>query len=177
MAGGRMKLIVGVVVAAVVVAALAIGLTRGGDTRIETAGPSLDGTAKAPAIRGKDLKTGRLIDLAAYRGKPVFINVWASWCLPCRKEAPQILRFTKEHPEVVMLGVNTNNLRADARTFNAQAGWTHPSIYDPNGAVGLDQLKVANLPATIYIDANGIERGRTRGPVTYEDLASAAARI
>ena len=175
----RVKLIVGGAVGAVLVAALAVGLTRGGgDTaRLATDGPSLTGTAPAPTVKGRDLVTGAPIDLASYKGKPVFINVWASWCGPCRKEAPEILRFTKEHPEVVFLGVDVNEPRSRGRAFNAEAGWTHPSIFDPGGDVGVDRLKVANLPNTIYIDAKGKLRGRTEGPVTFDDLVSVARRI
>ena len=61
-------------------------------------------------------------------------------------------------------------------TIEAMAA-THPSIYDPGGVVGVDRLKVAQLPATIYVDAKGVMRGRTQGPVTYDDLADVAARI
>jgi cytochrome c biogenesis protein CcmG, thiol:disulfide interchange protein DsbE len=178
-ASNRVKVIVGVAAAAVLAAGLAVGLSRGGGSsdKLAANGPSLTGTTPAPKVTGTDLVTGAPIDLASYRGRPVFINAWASWCLPCRKEAPQILRFTKDHPEVVMLGVNMNDARANGRRFNADAGWTHPSIFDPNGAVGVDALKVAQLPATIYVDAKGVMRGRTQGPVTYDDLAGVAARL
>ena len=77
----------------------------------------------------------------------------------------------------MFLGVNLNDDKANATKFNADVGWTHASIYDPNGKVGFDTLKVTTLPATIYIDAQGIERGRTQGVVTYEDLVSVQQRL
>ena len=176
---GRPKLILSGLVGIVVVAGLIMGLTRGDDaaTKLTSGGPALQGTSPIPTVTGPALAGGTRIDVAAFRGKTVFINAWASWCGPCRDEAPDILRFTKEHPDVVFLGVNLNDDKANATKFNAEVGWTHASIYDPSGKVGFDTLKVTTLPATIYIDAKGIERGRTQGAVTYDDLVSVQQRL
>jgi len=173
------KIVAACVVAAVVAAGLIAGLARerGGTPTIATGGPSLTGTAPAPAVSGPELQSGERLTLAEFRGKPVFINVWASWCGPCREEAPDIKRFTEERSDVVMLGLNMNDTRRNARAFNAHAGWAHPSIFDPGGTVGVDLLKVSNLPVTFYVDAQGRIRGQTLGPVTYADLVSAADRI
>jgi cytochrome c biogenesis protein CcmG/thiol:disulfide interchange protein DsbE len=175
----RWKIVTGCVVAAVVVAGLVVGLTRDGDAspKIVSGGPALTGTAQAPNFAGPDLVTGKRVTLAGYRGKPVFINVWASWCGPCREEAPDLKRFTEDRSDVVMIGVNLNDVRRAARAFSAEVGWTYPSIFDPVGAVGFDALKVTTQPTTIYVDAQGRLRGRTVGPVTYADLISAADRI
>ena len=175
----RWKVVAGCAVAAVIAAALVVGLTRdsGGSPTIISGGPDLDGTANAPAVAGPNLVTGKRLSLADYRGKPVFINYWASWCGPCRKEAPEIKRFTQERSDVVMIGVNINDVRKTAQAFNATSGWTHPSIFDPGGHAGTYALRVLNLPATFYIDAQGRVRGRTDGPVTYADLVSVADRI
>lgn len=181
MALGRPKLILSGVVGAVIVAGLILGLTRGGgdDTaaQLRSGGPSLDSSEPLPTVAGPSLTGEGPIDVASFRGKKVIINAWASWCGPCREEAPDIKRFTEDRTDVVFLGVNLNDDRANARDFNAEAGWTHASIYDPNGTVGFDTLKVTQLPATLYVDAKGNLRGRTQGPVTYEDLVSAADRL
>ncbi len=179
MGHGRPKLILSGLVGVVVIVGLIVGLTRGDDAppKLKSGGPTLAGTVAVPTVTGPALAGGTDIDLAAFRGNTVFINAWASWCGPCRDEAPDILRFTKEHPDVVFLGVNLNDDKANATKFNADVGWTHASIYDPNGKVGFDTLKVTTLPATIYIDATGIERGRTQGAVTYEDLVSVQQRL
>lgn len=175
----RAWMVVGTVVGALLVAGLVVGLTRGdGDVpALATGGPSLDGTAPAPKVSGVDVVTGAPVDLASYLGKPVFVNLWASWCGPCREEAPDILRFTKDRPDVAFIGIDLNDTRANGRAFAAETGWTHPSIFDPGGRVGFDTLKVATLPATLYIDAQGRVRGRTQGTVTYEDLVGVADRI
>jgi cytochrome c biogenesis protein CcmG/thiol:disulfide interchange protein DsbE len=173
------KLIVGCALAAVVAVGLIVGLTREGEgtPTIVSEGPSLTGTEPAPPVAGPELLTGERLTLAQFRGKPVFINVWASWCGPCREEAPDLKRFSQERPDVVLIGLNMNDTRRNGRTFDAQAGWTHPSIFDPGGRVGVDMLKVSNLPVTFYVDARGRLRGQTPGPVTYADLVSAADRI
>jgi thiol-disulfide isomerase/thioredoxin len=178
----RWKLVLSGLVGVVVVAGIAVGLVRGGgdgdaSPALVRGGPSLAGTTPAPAVSGPGLSDGARIDLASFRGTPVIVNAWASWCGPCREEAPDIKRFTRERTDVAFLGVNLNDDRSNARKFNAEAGWIHPSIYDPDGKVGFDTLKVTQLPATIYIDANGVIRGRTQGPVTYQDLVSVADRI
>ena len=175
----RWKVVAGCAVAAVVAAGLVVGLTRegGGSPKIVSGEPELGGTTPAPVVAGPDLVTGKRFALADFRGKPVFINVWASWCGPCREEAPEIKRFTRERSDVVMMGVNLNDVRRTAQAFSAKVGWTHPSIFDPGGTVGVDALKVTTLPATFYVDAQGRLRGRTAGPVTYADLISAADRI
>jgi cytochrome c biogenesis protein CcmG/thiol:disulfide interchange protein DsbE len=173
------KIIASCAVAAVVALGLIVGLTREGNgtPTIASEGPALTGTAAAPAVAGPDLLTGKRLTLAEFRGRPVFINVWASWCGPCREEAPDLKRFSQERSDVVMIGLNMNDVRRSARAFNTDVGWTYPSIFDPGGTVGVDMLKVGTLPATYYVDAQGRLRGRTIGPVTYTDLVSVADRI
>ncbi len=135
--------------------------SRQAGTRIETGGPSLDGTAKAPAIRGKDLKTGRLIDLAAYRGKPVFINVWASWCLPCRAETPALERTYRQYKDagVVILGVNLTNqdLVSEVEAFVQEFSLTYPILLDRDGQVG-NLYQIQGIPTTFFIDREGVIR-------------------
>ena len=180
MGHGRPKLIISGLVGVVVITGLIVGLTRSNDeadNKLTTGGPRLTGTVRAATIKGPALAGGGSIDVAAFAGKTVIVNAWASWCGPCREEAPDIVRFTKEHPEVVVVGVNLNDDKSNATKFNAEAGWTHASIYDPNGRVGFDSLKVTTMPTTIYIDKAGIERGRTQGLITYEDLVSVQQRL
>lgn len=177
MAFGRPKLILSGLVGVTVIGGLILGLTRDDAPKLREGGPPLSGTAPAALISGPSLSGGSKLDLASYKGKTVIVNAWASWCGPCRNEAPAIVRFAKEHPDVVVLGVNLNDDKGNATTFNTEAGWTHPSIYDPNGKVGFDKLKVTTMPTTVYVDKNGVERGRTQGEITYEDLVSVAKRL
>lgn len=109
-----------------------------------------DGTP-APDLAGEDPITGKRVELAAFQGKPVVINVWASWCPGCNDEAVALREFAAAHPEVVVLGLDFQDTVAGAKAFYRKWGWTHPSIYDVAGtqtaAIGL-----VGLPTTYFLD-------------------------
>src|SRR2546423_9550282 len=91
---------------------------------------------KAPPLPPTPL-TGRAISLADLRGKPALINFWASWCGPCRKEAPELRRFSRTlHGSARLVGVDYTDDVASARAFARQAGWGYPLLRDPNGTYG-----------------------------------------
>jgi len=103
------------------------------------------------SISGTDPITGDTVDLDDYRGKPVVINVWASWCPGCNEEAVDLRRFAEMHPEAQLIGIDTEDSAGDARAFYARWGWTHPSVFDPNGAIAAD-LGLRGLPSTFFLD-------------------------
>ncbi|MBA2537568.1 MAG: TlpA family protein disulfide reductase [Actinobacteria bacterium] len=109
-----------------------------------------DGTA-APDLAGEDPVTGKHVDLAEFRGKPVVINVWASWCPGCNEEAVALREFAAAHPEAVVLGLDFQDTVEGAKAFYRKWGWSHPSIYDVAGtktaAIGL-----VGLPTTYFLD-------------------------
>jgi cytochrome c biogenesis protein CcmG/thiol:disulfide interchange protein DsbE len=158
-----------------VAAVLAIGLMRGDDGL--SAPIALDQTAPLPKITGKDLVTGRTIDLATYRGKPLFINAWAEWCIECREEAPVLKRFAAAHPEIAVVGIVGNSARDRAITVNRDLGWPWPSIFDPNGMVVLTTLELQNYPSTLFVDAKGVLRGMKRGVVSEDELSDVVKRL
>lgn len=121
----------------------------------------------APTVQGKTLD-GSPIDLADYRGKPVVLNFWASWCVPCRREIPAIAAFAKDHPELQVIGVNYQDNMDDANAFVQEFGVTWPSIID-DGSIG-KQFAVPGLPATFLIDADGQVVDRALGEVTKQLL-------
>ncbi|MBA3329695.1 MAG: TlpA family protein disulfide reductase [Actinobacteria bacterium] len=81
--------------------------------------PAVAATAATPAppVAGIDPVTGRNVSLADYAGKPVVINVWASWCPPCHAEAADLARFARAHPEVQLLGIDILDTKEGARDF------------------------------------------------------------
>ena len=132
----------------------------------------LDAGKPAPAIDGDNLDGSGKLALASFRGKPVVVNFWASWCGPCRSEAPQLVQFAQAHPDVQMLSVNSADLsHRDAVDFARKARWTWPSVYDPAGTFQ-HEYGVGGLPATFVIDASGNLRARKLGGTTAQELDS-----
>ncbi len=172
----RRTVIIGVIVAALLGSALMAGILRMGDD-VDFAPVHLDGTDPAPEVAGKNLMTGQPLALSDFRGTPVVINVWAEWCLPCREEAPALREFAARHPDVAMLGIGSETEHPIAQRFNTEMGWTYPSIYDAGNRIAMGVLKIGTFPATYYVDADGIMRGKTAGPVTLEQLEDVARRL
>jgi len=106
--------------------------------------------------------TGEPVSLAAFVGKPVVINVWASWCTGCREEGEDLRRFAERHPEAQLIGLDTQDGAADAKAFYREVGWSHPSIHDPNGRKAA-KLGLQGLPTTIFLDAQHREVARIVG--------------
>jgi cytochrome c biogenesis protein CcmG/thiol:disulfide interchange protein DsbE len=119
------------------------------------------------ALRGKP------VTLSQLRGKPALINFWASWCEPCRKEAPELQRFSRSlHGEAALVGVDYTDDAPSARAFASKAGWRYPLLRDPNGTYG-DRYGLNGLPATAVLDAKGKIVTVLKGPQTAATLRSA----
>ena len=97
--------------------------------------------------------------IARQRGTPVLVNIWASWCGPCRQEAPFLAAANRTYGDRVrFVGVDILDERGSARDFIRASGWTYPSVYDPSGAIR-DALGVIGQPATLFYDADGTGGG------------------
>ena len=133
----------------------------------------------APVLTGQTLD-GKTWTLSDQLGKVVVLNVWGSWCPPCRKEAPDLVAASKElGPSVQFIGLNTRDLdKAQAKKFVQEFGVPFPSIYDPNGKALLrfrGQISPAAIPTTLVIDKNGKVAGRVLGEVTKQTLLGMVA--
>ena len=94
--------------------------------------------------------------LRALRGHPVVVNVWASWCEPCRMEFPYLQRLSAKYGKrVAFVGVDTNDNDAAARTFLAGLPLPYPSYTDPNEDIAQSVGATVGLPDTAYYDASG----------------------
>ena len=96
------------------------------------------------------------VRLSELRGKVVVLNFWASWCIPCKKEAPYLETVWQENRRrgVVVLGVDAKDFRVDARRFARRFGLTFPLAYDGPGDT-LDDFGVTGFPETFVLDRQG----------------------
>ncbi len=100
--------------------------------------------------------SGKTVNLSDYRGHPVLVNLWASWCPPCRAEMPTLIQFYKQHQGegLVLLAVNSTDSADAARQFVQQAQMPFPVLYDPEGQVERT-MGVDGLPSSFLFDRTG----------------------
>lgn len=111
--------------------------------------------------------------LPGLRGKPALINFWASWCEPCRKEAPELARFDRTLGGAGRLvGVDYTDQSGAGREFVRQYGWKFPILEDPDGVYGA-RYRFTGLPTTVVLNAKGEIVETLRGPQTAADLRQA----
>jgi len=127
-----------------------------------------------PALRGSTLD-GLPFDLADLRGHVVVLNVWASWCGPCRAESPSLSRASKAtyHLGVRFVGIDTRDQASAAQAFRRAFGITYPSVVDTDGQLMLAFAKVipiSAIPSTLVIDSSGHITARVIGPIDYTTL-------
>jgi len=161
-------------IAAVLVLLLGIGLLRG-------SGGQVDGPLVGKAAPDFSLLTldGGTISLASLRGRPVVLNFWASWCVPCRQEAP-ILRDLSEQQSangLAVVGVvfSDKNLKA-VRSFIQEYALAYPSLLDPKLDTSI-AYGVSGVPETFFIDRQGMVRAYIQGVLTRERLQPSLRRI
>jgi len=109
-------------------------------------------------------------------GTPVVVNVWASWCEPCKTETPLLVRAAQEDPDVQFLGVDVKDSRGGAASFLGSFGVTYPSLFDPPGAIETE-LSLLGPPATFFYDANGRQVARSLGLLSQGALDAGLAQI
>jgi cytochrome c biogenesis protein CcmG/thiol:disulfide interchange protein DsbE len=111
-------------------------------------------------------------EIADYRGRWVLVNFWASWCGPCRSEAPALEGFHRRHARdrFTALGINLDDTTDDARAFVARYGLTYPQLRDGDGRERRDAFGMTGFPESFVVDPDGKLALIRRGPVDEEYL-------
>mgnify|MGYP000867875833 CR=1 FL=1 len=123
---------------------------------------------KAPELSGMTL-TG--VNYTREPGKVAVVNVWASWCSPCRAEAPTLVALSEKYPDVQFIGILTRDNPVNAEAFSRKRGTPYPTLIDDSILIGFSKSLPANaIPTTVIIDRNGKVASRVSGVVTVASL-------
>jgi cytochrome c biogenesis protein CcmG/thiol:disulfide interchange protein DsbE len=163
----RTVLIVGTVITAALVTILYFAL--GNDPqRIDS---PLVGRS-APDFALKAVGSGETIDLSRYRGKPVILNFWATWCRPCWDEHPVLTENAQAMGDrVQFVGVVFQDDEKKIVDFLKQRGWGYPTLVDQRGKTAI-AYGVGGVPETFFLDKNGTIKAKFVGPMSTEILQS-----
>lgn len=105
----------------------------------------------APGVRAAE---GQL-DVAQYKGRVVYLDFWASWCVPCRKSFPWLNELAKKYPEdLVIVGINVDNERTAAMKFLEKYPASFPLVFDPKGVLA-KEYKLEGMPSSVILDRDG----------------------
>jgi len=155
-----------------------LGGTSGapGDSGLILGSPLLN--KAAPDFALADLTDGHTVRLSDYRGHPVIVNFWASWCIPCRDEFPEFVSAMAQHGSdgLVVLGIVHEDSADAANAFATSHAATWPLLLDPDNVAWKDYLGLG-VPSTYFIDAQGVVRATSLGPVTASALPLQLAKI
>lgn len=135
--------------------------------------PDVADAAPSSPLACFDDSTGT-VTLSKLRGRPTVVNLWASWCLPCRREMPMLQAAHADRPDVTFLGVNVSDDRSSAVDLLTKLGITYPQAVDPTNRLPA-LLDSVGLPVTIVVDATGAMTYRRIGEMSEGDLAAALA--
>jgi cytochrome c biogenesis protein CcmG/thiol:disulfide interchange protein DsbE len=161
----RTVLLVGGVVTAALVGVLFVGLGKD-PAAIES--PLIGKPAPTFALR--QVGTGNTVDVSQFRGKPVVVNFWATWCVPCWEEHPVLVSTARMlQPNVQFLGVVFQDDESKIQNFLAQRGSSYPTVVDEAGKTAI-AYGVGGVPETFFLDKNGVIVAKYVGPMSSADI-------
>jgi cytochrome c biogenesis protein CcmG/thiol:disulfide interchange protein DsbE len=135
--------------------------------------PTAGSASSLPSITLNCLRSGPKVDTAALGGRPVLVNLWASWCGPCKQEMPSLQRaYGTFGGQIAFLGVDTKDEMNSANDFLAATSVHYPQVVDNNGDL-LHKIGGSGLPVTVVLDATGRTVYSHRGQLRSDDLKAA----
>jgi cytochrome c biogenesis protein CcmG/thiol:disulfide interchange protein DsbE len=160
---------VALAVAIVVLSLIGLMIWGMGKRAAGTVGEARLQTRPAPEIALTRFDGGSF-SLAEARGKPVLINFWASWCIPCEEEARALERASRLYRDrVVFVGVNVQDTDENARAFLRRYGVTYPNVRDAGGAVSVE-YGMSGVPESYFVDREGRLVRKWQGPLDEAQL-------
>ena len=136
---------------------------------------------KAPPVASGETLDGKKVALTDFRGKVTVVNFWASWCAPCRGEAPSLeqVHAATKGKGVEFLGVAFKDGKANAQAFERRFKVGYPSLFDEDGRITLAFREVPPnaIPTTLVLDRQGRVAARVIGATTYSKLNPLVAKI
>ncbi|MBK5219886.1 MAG: TlpA family protein disulfide reductase [Thermoleophilia bacterium] len=163
--------VIAVLAVLAVVGLLAFGLLSKGSSGIALGDPAPN--APLPRLHGDGSES-----IADYRGGWVLVNFWASWCGPCREEAPALEEFQRRHggDSFTVLGIDSRDLTGDGREFVREFDLSYPQLRDGDGGTA-HEFGTTGVPENYLIDPQGKVRLLVRGPITAEYLQQEVAPL
>ena len=167
----RHKIVSAVVALCVAGSLTAVALARSASGQAAKPADPAAAAFSVPALG----QSGQHVSLGGYRGKPLIVNFFASWCDPCQKETPLLAGFYRtEHAKVAIVGLDENDVRANAMSFTRSYGVSYPVGFDPT-ATAASAYGVSALPQTFFLDARHRIVERIFGAVTLTELSRGIA--
>jgi len=172
-------------IALIVVLAIALaGCGGGGTSSAEESFVSGDGATTFIKIADRKIApaiSGLTLDGTYYtypKDKMAVVNVWASWCAPCRAEAPTLVALANKYEDVAFIGILTRDNPANAEAFERRFKITYPTVIDDSILIGFKGSLPANaIPSTVILDKNGLVAARISGVVTVASLTELIEKI
>ena len=131
---------------------------------------------EAPTFALREVGTETTVDVAQFRGKPLVINFWATWCGPCWEEHPVLVASARSRPDVQFLGVVFQDTEEKILDFLRERGAGYPTVVDNKGKTAI-AYGIGGVPETFFLNASGVIVAKYSGPMSEGDLQEELRKV